>query len=103
MLGGMNMQQMMKQAKKMQEQLAREQEELAKKTFEASSGGGMVTAVVSGKFELVSLKINPEVVDKNDVDMLQDLVLAAVNEASNQVQQAAQNMLGGMPGLSGLL
>ena len=106
---GLNINQMMKQAKKMQEEMAKQQAELATKTFEASSGGGMVTALVNGKNELVSVKIDPEVVDKEDVDMLQDLIVAAVNEAGRQAQEAAQNILGGvmggagMPDLGGLL
>lgn len=104
-----NVQQMMKQAKKMQEQLAKQQEELASKTFEASSGGGMVTATVNGKMELLNLKIDPEVVDKEEVDMLQDLVVAAVNSATREAQEAAQALMGGlmggagMPDLGGLL
>jgi len=106
---GLNMQQMMKQAKKLQEEMAKQQAELATKTFEASSGGGMVTATVNGKLELLSLTIDKEVVDPEDVDMLQDLVVAAVNEASRQAQETAQGMLGGlmggggMPDLGGLL
>lgn len=99
---GLNIQQMMKQAKKLQEEMARRQEELAGKTFEASSGGGMVTATVSGKFDLVGLKIDPEVVDKDDVDMLQDLVVAAVNEAVRQAQEAAQGLMSGMLGGAGI-
>ena len=99
---GLNIQQMMKQAKKLQEQLAKQQEELAGKTFEASSGGGMVTATVNGKMELLGLKIDKEVVDPDDVDMLQDLVVAAVNEATRQAQQAAQGLLGGMMGGAGM-
>jgi hypothetical protein len=98
----LNIQQMMKQAKKMQEQLAKQQEELAGKTFEASSGGGMVTATVNGKFELLNLKVDPEVVDKEDIDMLQDLVVAAVNEATRQAQEAAQNLMGGLMGGAGM-
>ncbi len=98
---GFNVQQMMKQAKKMQEEMARQQEELSKKTFEASSGGGMVSATVNGKFELVGIKIDPTVVDKEDVDMLQDLVVAAVNEAGRQAQEAAQGLLSGVMGGAG--
>lgn len=86
----------MKQAQDMQKKLAKQQEELATKEFEASSGGGMVTAKVSGAGSLLSLKIDPEVVDKEDVDMLQDLVLAAVNEALKKVSDEAQ---GGMMGM----
>lgn len=106
---GFNIQQMMKQAKKMQEQLAKQQEELAGKTFEAASGGGMVTATVNGRFDLLSLRIDPEVVDKEEVEMLQDLVVAAVNEALRMAQSEAQSLMGGlmggagMPDLGGLL
>lgn len=99
---GLNIQQMMKQAKKLQDQLAKEQAELAEKSFEASSGGGMVTAIVNGKFELMSVAIDKEVVDPEDVDMLQDLVVAAVNAATKQAQEAAQNILGGMAGGAGM-
>ncbi len=77
----------MRQAQKMQERLAEVQKELAKKTCEASSGGGMVTAVVNGSQELVSIKIDPSVVDPGDVEMLEDLVVAAVNEAFKRSKQ----------------
>jgi hypothetical protein len=80
---------LMKQAQKMQEKMARIQEELATKTVEASSGGGMVTARVNGKQELVSLKIDKAVVDPSDVGMLEDLVVAAVNEAAKRSQEMA--------------
>lgn len=89
----MNFQQMMKQAQEMQKKLAKQQEELAGKTFEASSGGGMVTAVVNGTGQLLSIKIDPEVVDPNDIDMLQDLIVAAVNETLKKVSEESQ---GGM-------
>lgn len=98
----LDIQQMMKQAKKLQEELSRQQEELAKKVFKASSGGGMVTAKVNGKFELIGLKVDPEVVDKEEIDMLQDLILAAVNEANRQAQEAAKELMGGMMGGAGM-
>ena len=79
----------MKQAQKMQEQMMRVQEELAGKTVEATAGGGMVTAVVNGKHELVTLKIEKEVVDPEDIEMLQDLVVAAVNEGVRRSQEMA--------------
>ncbi len=79
--GGGNMQQLMRQAQKMQEQMTKAQEELDEQVYEASSGGGMVTCSVSGKRELLSLTIKPEAVDPDDVDMLQDMVMAAINEA----------------------
>lgn len=77
----------MKQAQKIQAQIAKVQEELAQKTIEASAGGGMVTVVVNGKQEIVSIKFEPEVVDSNDVEMLQDLVVASVNEALRKSQE----------------
>jgi DNA-binding YbaB/EbfC family protein len=83
----MNMQQMLKQAQKMQKQVQKIQAELAEKTVEAAAGGGMVKAVVNGKQELVSVSIEKDVVDPEDVEMLQDLVLAAVNEGIRQSQE----------------
>jgi hypothetical protein len=83
----------MKQAQKIQEKMVRVQEELAEKTVEATAGGGMVTAVVNGKHELTSLKIEKEVVDPEDIEMLQDLIVAAVNEGIRKSQEmAAQEM-----------
>jgi hypothetical protein len=79
----------MKQAKKMQEKIASIQAELEGKTVEATAGGGMVTVVVNGKFELLSLKIDREVVNPADVDMLQDLIMAAVNEGVRKAQEMA--------------
>ena len=96
----------MKQAQQMQRRMAELQEELEKKRVEASSGGGMVTAVVSGKQQLLDLKIDPSVVDSDDVEMLQDLIMAAINEAVKQSQQMASEEMskitGGMniPGLT---
>jgi DNA-binding YbaB/EbfC family protein len=77
----------MKQAKKMQERMARLQQELETKTVDASSGGGMVSVVVNGKFEIISLKIEKDVVNADDVEMLQDLVMAAVNEGVRKAQE----------------
>jgi len=79
----------MKQAKKMQEKIASIQAELESKTVEATAGGGMVTVVVNGKFEMLSLKIDKEVVNPEDVDMLQDLIMAAVNEGIRKAQEMA--------------
>jgi DNA-binding YbaB/EbfC family protein len=79
----------MKQAKKMQEKIASIQAELESKTVEATAGGGMVTVVVNGKFEILSLKIDKEVVNPADVDMLQDLITAAVNEGIRKAQELA--------------
>jgi len=93
MPGGMNQAAMMKQAQKMQQELLRMQEEQENKTYTAKSGGGMVSATVNGKHEVVALEINPEAVDPDDVEMLQDMIIAAVNEAMrNADADAAQNM-----------
>ena len=108
--GGMNMQAMMKQAQKMQAELARAQEEIKDMTFEATgrAGGGMVTAVVTGTSTLKSIEIKPDVVDPDDIDMLQDLVVAAVNEALKAATEKSQSQMsaltGGLGGgLGGLL
>ena len=90
--GGMNMN-MLKQAQKMQQDMLKMQEEMESKEYDATAGGGMVKAVVNGKHELLSLTINPEAVDPEDVEMLQDMVVAAVNEAMRKGEaEAAQNM-----------
>ncbi len=103
MPGGGNMQQLMRQAQKMQQQMLETQEELDGRTYEASSGGGMVKAKVSGKRELLGLMINPAVVDSEDVEMLQDMVLAAVNEAIRSAEADREREMarfgGGMGGL----
>jgi DNA-binding YbaB/EbfC family protein len=88
----------MKQAQQMQRRMAQLQEELENKQVEATAGGGMVTAVVSGKQQLLELKIDPTVVDPDDVEMLQDLVTAAVNEAIKQSQQMASDEMGKLTG-----
>lgn len=93
-----NFQKLMKQAQKMQEQMMRVQNELAAKTVEATAGGGMVTAVVNGKFELVSLKIEREVVDPDDIDMLQDLIVAAVSEAIRLAQEMSADEMSKITG-----
>ena len=93
MPGGMNQAAMMKQAQKMQQDLLRMQAEQEAKTFSAKAGGGMVAATVNGKHELVNLEINPEAVDPDDVEMLQDMIIAAVNEANRIADnEAANNM-----------
>jgi DNA-binding YbaB/EbfC family protein len=93
----MNIQQMMKQAQQMQDRLQREMAELK---MEATAGGGMVTVVVNGAKQIQSLKIDPEVVSKEDVEMLQDLILAAVNDAQRKVDEELQRKMSGlMPGL----
>jgi DNA-binding YbaB/EbfC family protein len=99
-----NMQQLLKQAQQMQEQLMSAQAELADRNFEGSAGGGAVKAVVRGSNELVSIEIDPEVVDPGDVEMLQDLVVVAVNAAMRAASEEADNRLGGLAGgLGGLL
>ena len=103
--GGMNQANMMKQAQKMQQDMLKMQEELEAKEYETSAGGGMVKAVLNGKHELVRLEINPEAVDPDDVEMLQDMILAAVNEALRAADKAqSENMarLTGGLGLGGL-
>ena len=81
MPGGMNQAAMMKQAQKMQQEMLRMQQEMETKTYTAAAGGGMVKATVNGKHQVVDVQINPEAVDPDDVEMLQDMVVAAVNEA----------------------
>ncbi|MDO4749783.1 MAG: YbaB/EbfC family nucleoid-associated protein [Eubacteriales bacterium] len=104
--GGMNQANMMRQAQKMQKDLLKMQEDLEASTYTATSGGGVVTATVTGKREVQSLVIDPEAVDPDDVEMLQDMVIAAVNEALRQAEAAAtQNMArltGGLGGGLGL-
>ncbi len=98
MPGGMNQAAMMKQAQKMQQELIRMQQEQEAKTYTAASGGGMVKATVNGKHELVDLFIDPEVVDPDDVEMLQDMVLAAVNEAMRAADADAANNMSRLTG-----
>ena len=93
MPGGMNQAAMIRQAQKMQQDMIRMQEEMEAKTYTATSGGGMVKAQISGKNELVGLEINPDAVDPDDVEMLQDMVIAAVNEAMRTADtESANNM-----------
>ena len=98
-MGGINMN-MIKKAQKMQEDMQKMQEELEQATYTATAGGGVVTAVVSGKKELTELNIDPEAVDPEDVEMLQDLIIAAVNEAMRSADEAAaqsmQRITGGL-------
>ncbi|MCX5800323.1 MAG: YbaB/EbfC family nucleoid-associated protein [Candidatus Eisenbacteria bacterium] len=93
-----NISSIMKQAQKLQEQIVKLQDELADKTVEASSGGGMVIVVANGKQEIVSIKINPEVVNKDDVEMLEDLILSAVNDAKRKAEELAKEELGKITG-----
>ncbi|MEK7386659.1 MAG: YbaB/EbfC family nucleoid-associated protein [candidate division NC10 bacterium] len=89
---------MMKEAQKLQQQMAAMQEEIGKKTVEATAGGGMVTVQANGKQEILSIKIDPEVVSKDDVQMLEDLVLAACNEALRKSRELVQQELGKLTG-----
>lgn len=102
--GGANIQQLMRQAQKMQEQLAKAQEELETKTYEASAGGGMVLCKVDGKHQVLEITIKPEAVDPDDVEMLQDLVTAAINEAMRMSDEEREKTMGAMApgGMGGL-
>jgi DNA-binding YbaB/EbfC family protein len=97
-MGRRNMNKMMAQVQKMQQDMQEAQEQLAKETVTASAGGGAVKATMTGGLELVSLEIDPEVIDPEDVEGLQDLVIASVNEAINSSQEMASKRLGGITG-----
>lgn len=99
--GGMNLNNLMKEAKKMQADMEKSQAELAEKEFEASAGGGAINVKVSGEKLIKEIKIKPEVVDSDDVEMLEDLILTCVNEALRKVDSAQANALGkfNIPGL----
>jgi DNA-binding YbaB/EbfC family protein len=105
-MGQPNMNQMMKQVQKMQADMAKAQEELANEIVEATAGGGMVTVRMSGDLELKGLTIDPEAVDPEDVEMLQDMIQAAVNEAIRAAQERAASKMneaaGGLAGPGGL-
>ena len=98
MPGGMNQAAMMRQAQKMQQDLLRMQEEMESKTYSATAGGGMVTATVNGQHEVLDLKINPDAVDPEDVEMLQDMVIAAVNEAMRAADTDSANNMSRLTG-----
>ncbi|MEE1114436.1 MAG: YbaB/EbfC family nucleoid-associated protein [Eubacterium sp.] len=108
--GGMpgNMNNLLKQAQRMQRQMEEQQKEMEEKDFTSAAGGGAIEVTVNGKKELTKVKIDPEAVDPEDVEMLEDLIVAAVNEAMKQVDEAQASMMGkmtggmGMGGLSGL-
>ncbi|MGB9840275.1 MULTISPECIES: YbaB/EbfC family nucleoid-associated protein [Thermovenabulum] len=93
-----NMGKLMKQVQKMQEEMLKLQEELKQRTVEATAGGGAVKAVANGKKELVEIKIEKDVVDPEDVEMLQDLILAAVNEALNKAEEMVSTEMGKLTG-----
>lgn len=101
-LGGGNMKNLLKQANKMKEQMEKLQQEAGEKTVEASSGGGMVTVVAKAKGEVVSIKIEPSIVQDEDLEMLQDLITAAVNEALNRGQELMKNEVSKLAGGMGL-
>lgn len=95
---GGNMNNLMKQAQKMQKDMAKLQEELESKTVEATAGGGAVRVVVSGKKEVMEIEIKPEVIDPDDAEMLQDLVMAAVNEALRKAEEMVSSEMGKITG-----
>jgi DNA-binding YbaB/EbfC family protein len=100
---GMDMNKLLQQAQQMQEQMQKAQEELANETVEASAGGGMVTVKATGALEIVEIKIAKEALDPDDLELLEDMVLAAVNEALRSAQSLVESRLGGMMGgLGGL-
>ena len=103
--GGMpgNMNNLMKQAQKMQKQMETQQAELEAKEFSAAAGGGVVEVTVTGKREVTKVKIDPEAVDPDDVEMLEDLLVAAVNEALDKVDEASANVMGKLTGGHGSL
>ena len=101
-MGGMSQANMMKQAQKMQQELARMQAELEESVFTAAAGGGAVKASVNGKHELKALEIEPDAVDPEDVEMLQDMVIAAVNEALRKVDEASSANMAKLTGMKGL-
>ena len=97
--GGMgNMQAMMRKVQKMQADIEKMQEDLKKRTFETSVGGGAVTVVVTGKKELQSIKINPEAVDVEDMEMLEDMILSAVNDGLKKVEEVSEKEMAKITG-----
>lgn len=101
--GGANMQSLMRQAQKMQEDMMKAQEELETAQVEGVSGGGMVKVVMSGKQEVVSIKLSKEAVDPDDIEMLEDLIVVAIKDASSKVQALKDEKLGGFGNLGGLM
>ncbi len=96
-MGG-NMNNMMKQAQKMQQEMLKAQQELEEKVIEASAGGGAVSVKVSGKKQIVEINLSPDVVDPDDIEMLQDLIMVAVNDAINKIDEEAANRMGKLTG-----
>lgn len=96
--GGKGLQDLLKQAQKMQKKMMESQEALSQQTVEASAGGGMVNVVMNGNQELISLKIEKEVVDPDDVEMLEDLIIAAVEEARQKIKEMVESEMSGLTG-----
>ena len=106
-MGGMNMNNMMKQVQKMQKQMEEQQKVLEESEYTATAGGGAVEVTVTGKKVVTKIKLDPDAVDPDDVEMLEDLIMAAVNEAMKKVDTATDEMMdkfsgGGMPGMGGI-
>lgn len=101
-MGGMNMNHLMKQAQKMQQQMTEKQDEFREKTWEMTSGGGAVKVIIKGNKEIQELKIDKDIVDPDDVEMLEDLILSAVNEAIRQVEESYNNEIGKLTGGLGI-
>ena len=97
-MGGGNMQQMVRQMQQMQQKIEKIQEEIGETEFSASTGGGAVTVVVNGKKEVKSIVLSPECVDPDDIEMLQDLIVAAANEALRQAEEASSQLMGSLTG-----
>lgn len=100
--GGNNMSNLMKQAQKMQQDIQQAQEELEAKTFDATVGGGMVSVVANGKREILEVNIKPEAMDPDDVEMLQDMMVAAINEVLRKIDDTTQSIMGKYTGGMGL-
>ncbi|NLO86387.1 MAG: YbaB/EbfC family nucleoid-associated protein [Clostridiales bacterium] len=101
--GGGNMQQLMRQAQKLQEQMAKAQDDLDVREYSAQAGGGMVSVTATGKREIKNIEINPECVDPEDVEMLQDMILAAVNEALRTAEETREAEMAKLaPGMGGM-
>ncbi|MCD8089853.1 MAG: YbaB/EbfC family nucleoid-associated protein [Clostridiales bacterium] len=101
-MGGMNMNNLMKQAQKMQKQMADMQKELEEKRFEITSGGGAVKITITGSKTVEKIEISEDVVDPDDIEMLEDLILTAVNEAIRTVDEATASSMGKISGMSGI-
>lgn len=96
--GGANMNNMMKQVKKMQEEMEKAQNDIEETEFESTSGGGVVSATVNGKKEIVAIKIDPDVIDPEDSEMLEDLIVAAINDAMKKANDYTENTMGKLTG-----